>query len=105
MSPRVENRGSLLGVDSAFRVACRMFVYFISPPSREGGGGKGGPCGGKRGRVCCKGVGEGGGLTLRADLREGEEDSNFSSFRFQRFSEWPEPLHWIAFPVEILTNH
>ena len=22
----------------------------------------------------------------------------------RRFSEWPEPLHWIAFPVEILTK-
>ena len=41
---------------------------------------------------------------LRADFREGDEDSNFSVFRVQRFSEWPEPLHWIAFPVEILTK-
>ena len=29
---------------------------------------------------------------------------NFSVFRVRRFSEWPEPLHWIAFPVEILTK-
>ena len=35
---------------------------------------------------------------------EGDEDSNFSIFRIRRFSEWPEPLHWIAFPVEILTK-
>ena len=41
---------------------------------------------------------------LRADFREGDEDSNFSVFRVRRFSEWPEPLHWIAFPVEILTK-
>ena len=27
-------------------------------------------------------------------------DSNFSVFRVRRFSEWPEPLHWIVFPVE-----
>ena len=30
---------------------------------------------------------------LRADLREGDEDSNFSVFRVRRFSEWPELLH------------
>ena len=30
---------------------------------------------------------------LRADFREGDEDSNFSIFRLRRFSEWPEPLH------------
>ena len=30
---------------------------------------------------------------VRADFREGEEDSNFSIFRVRRFSEWPEPLH------------
>ena len=30
---------------------------------------------------------------LRADFREGDEDSNFSIFRVWRFSEWPEPLH------------
>ena len=41
---------------------------------------------------------------LRADFWEGDEDSNFSVFRVRRFSEWPEPLHWIAFPVEILTK-
>ena len=41
---------------------------------------------------------------IRADFREWDEDSNFSIFRVQRFSEWPEPLHWIAFPVEILTK-
>ena len=41
---------------------------------------------------------------IRSDFREGEEDSNFSVFRVRRFSEWPEPLHWIAFPVEILTK-
>ena len=38
---------------------------------------------------------------LRADFRQGDEHSNFS---VRRFSEWPEPLHWIAFPVEILTK-
>ena len=32
------------------------------------------------------------------------EDSNFSVFRVRRFTEWPEPLHRIAFPVEILTK-
>ena len=41
---------------------------------------------------------------LSADFREGDEDSNFSVFRARRFNEWPEPLHWIAFPVEILTK-
>ena len=41
---------------------------------------------------------------VRADFRERDEDSNFSVFRVRRFSEWPEPLHWIAFPVEILTK-
>ena len=41
---------------------------------------------------------------VRADFREGDEDSNFSVFRVRRFSEWPEPLHCIAFPVEILTK-
>ena len=41
---------------------------------------------------------------IRADFREGDEDSNFSIFRVRHFSEWPEPLHWIAFPVEILTK-
>ena len=30
---------------------------------------------------------------IRADFREGDEDSNFSVFRVWRFSEWPEPLH------------
>ena len=41
---------------------------------------------------------------IRADLREGGEDSNFSVFRVRRFTEWPGALHWIAFPVEILTK-
>ena len=41
---------------------------------------------------------------LRANFREGDEDSNFSIFRVRRFSESPEPLHWTAFPVEILTK-
>ena len=31
-------------------------------------------------------------------------DSNFSIFGVRRFTEWPGPLHWIAFPVEILTK-
>ena len=31
--------------------------------------------------------------SIRADFREGDEDSNFSVFRVRRFSEWPEPLH------------
>ena len=39
-----------------------------------------------------------------ADFWEGDEDSNFSIFRLRRFTEWPAPLHWIAFPVEILTK-
>ena len=34
----------------------------------------------------------------------GHEDSNFSIFRGRRFTAWPGPLHWIAFPVEILTK-
>ena len=41
---------------------------------------------------------------LRADFREGDEDSNFSLSRVRRFTESPGPLHWIAFPVEILTK-
>ena len=41
---------------------------------------------------------------IRADFREGDEHSNFSVFRIRRFIEWPGPLHWIAFPVEILTK-
>ena len=41
---------------------------------------------------------------LRADFREGDEDSNFSVFRVRRFTESPGPLHWRAFPVEILTK-
>ena len=41
---------------------------------------------------------------IRADFREGDEDSNFSVFRVRRFTEWPEPLHRIAFPVQILTK-
>ena len=41
---------------------------------------------------------------LRADFRAGDEDSNFSVFRVRRSTEWPEPLHWIAFPVETLTK-
>ena len=28
----------------------------------------------------------------------------FFNFRVRRFSEWPEPLHWVAFPVGILTK-
>ena len=35
---------------------------------------------------------------------EGDEDSNFSIFRVRRFSEWLEPLLWIAFPVEALNS-
>ena len=30
---------------------------------------------------------------LGADFWEGDEDSNFSVFRVQRFTEWPGPLH------------
>ena len=30
---------------------------------------------------------------VRADYREGDEDSNFSILRVQRFTEWPGPLH------------
>ena len=29
---------------------------------------------------------------------------HLSVFRVRWFSEWPEPLHWIAFPVEVLTQ-
>ena len=40
-------------------------------------------------------------IRLRADFREGDEDSNFSVdedsnfsvLRVRRFTEWPEPLH------------
>ena len=39
---------------------------------------------------------------VRADFWEGDEDSNFSVFRVRRFTEWPGPLCWIAFPVESL---
>ena len=40
-------------------------------------------------------VGVGGDLNLliRADFREGDEDSNFSLFRVRRLTEWPGPLH------------
>ena len=44
------------------------------------------------------------GVVNSVDFREGDEDSNFSIFRVQRFTEWPRPLHWIAFPVQILTK-
>ena len=30
---------------------------------------------------------------VRADFREGDEDSNFSVFRVRQFTESPEPLH------------
>ena len=40
----------------------------------------------------------------RVDFLEGDEDSNFSLFRVRRFTEWTGSLHWIAFPVEILTK-
>ena len=38
-------------------------------------------------------VGNKGNILIGADFQEGEEDSNFSVFRVQRFTEWPEPLH------------
>ena len=41
---------------------------------------------------------------IGTDFREGDEDSNFSVFRVRRFPEWPGPLHWISFSVEILTK-
>ena len=41
---------------------------------------------------------------LGADFWEVDLDSNFSVFGVRRFTEWPGPLHWIAFPVEILTK-
>ena len=41
---------------------------------------------------------------VRDDFWEGDEDSSFSAFRVRRFTESPGPLHWIAFPVEILTK-
>ena len=41
---------------------------------------------------------------LRADFREGDEDRNFLLFRVRRFTEWPRPLHFFAFPVEVLTK-
>ena len=40
----------------------------------------------------------------RDDFWEVDLDSNFLVFRVRRFTEWPGPLHWIAFPVEILTK-
>ena len=43
-------------------------------------------------------------IVIRADSWEGDEDSNFSVSRVRRFTESPGPLHWIAFPVEILTK-
>ena len=43
-------------------------------------------------------------VQLGADFREVDLDSNFSIFGVRRFTEWPGPLHWIAFPVEILTK-
>ena len=39
---------------------------------------------------------------IGADFGEVDEDSNFSVFRVWRFTEWPGPFHWIAFPVESL---
>ena len=36
---------------------------------------------------------------LRADVREGAEDSNSSLFKVRQFTEWPGPLRWVAFPV------
>ena len=39
---------------------------------------------------------------IGADFREG--DSNFSLFSVCQFTEWPGPLHRIAFPVEIFTK-
>ena len=44
------------------------------------------------------------GESLSANFREEDEDSNFSGFRVRQFTEWSGPLHWIAFPVEILTK-
>ena len=41
---------------------------------------------------------------LRDDFREGDEDSNFSAFRVRQLTEWPRPLHWIAFLVDIRTK-
>ena len=32
-------------------------------------------------------------LSISADCREGDEDSNFSVFRIRGFTEWPGPLH------------
>ena len=43
-------------------------------------------------------------VSIRADSWEGDADSNFSVFWVQRFTESPGPLHWIAFPAEILTK-
>ena len=43
-------------------------------------------------------------LSIGADFWEVDLDSNFSIFGVRRFTEWPGPLHWIAFPVEILTK-
>ena len=41
---------------------------------------------------------------LGADFWEVDLDSNFSIFGVRRLTEWPGPLHWIAFRVEILTK-
>ena len=41
---------------------------------------------------------------LGADFWEVDLDSNFSVLGVRRFTEWPGPLHRIAFPVESLPN-
>ena len=43
-------------------------------------------------------------VCIGADSWEVDLDSSFSIFGVRRFTEWPGPLHWIAFPVEILTK-
>ena len=43
-------------------------------------------------------------VQIGADFWEVDLETNFSIFRVRRFTEWPGPLHWTAFPVEILTK-
>ena len=59
------------------------------------------PCGDRILRSCLQKVPA---TLLGADFWEVGLDSNFSVFGIQRLTEWPGPLHWIAFPVEILTK-
>ena len=48
-------------------------------------------------------LGTSGGSTWSRDLGRGWA-LKILILGVQRFNEWPKPLHWIAFPVEFLTN-